>query len=437
MSSRKEVLTLIKNGENSTIDFKQKKFIENGHQVAKTLSSFANYKGGKVLLGVTDDGEIEGAKIGNKDIERIMGSSSKNCNPPIEPEIHIINFEEGDVAYIDIPKVRHPIKANGKWYIRHGNTTRTMEYEEIINFSNLKIISVSNSIDIESILTKENNHHAIYEDSRKVPYIESKTSASIGGCIIYANTFNHFYKKAYCLDTLLPRITIRDLRTIIEKYYSIFQVNHHLSAFGIHQGEYNWFGYGPLNFLDALEKQDHRYAKLKKNHKYIHHREAACFIDELDDAIFYIHAQPNSKRNVDEQLTLDYLTIGFVFSSIPYGNVYRDFFEDIGYNPDFIEEVEEDLSSVIPLQSKFKGEDYVVENYGMNQENWICGLIAKHSDNRHITAFDTDKIIVNLDQYHLIEDKYKHKITKIISTVIPVGGFRALIVDYEGTWEKD
>ena len=437
MSSRKEVLSLIKNGENSTVDFKQKKFIENGHQVAKTLSSFANYKGGKVLLGVTDDGKIEGATIVHKDIERIMGSSCKNCNPPIEPEVNIIKFEEGDVAYIDIPKASDPIKANDKWYIRHGNTTRTMEYNEIINFSNFEITSVSNTIDIESILTTENNKHKIYEDSREVPYIESKTSTNNEDCIIYANTFNHFYKKAYYLDTLLPRITIHDLKKIIEKYYSIFQVNHHLSAFGINQEEYNWFGYGPLNFLDALEKQDHRYAKLKKNHKYIHHREAACFIDELDNAIFYIHAQPNSKRNVDEQLTLDYLTIGFVFSSIPYDNVYRDFFESIGHNPDFIEEVEEDLSSVIHLQSEFKGEDYVVENFGMSQENWVCGLIAKHSDNRHITAFNTDKIIVNLSQYHLIEDRYKHKITKITSTMIPVGGFKALIVDYEGRWEKD
>ena len=78
------------------------------------------------------------------------------------------------------------------------------------------------------------------------------------------------------------------------------------------------------------------------------------------------HAQPNSKKNVDEQLTLDYLTIGFVFSNIPYDNDYRDFFESIGYNPDFIEEIEDDLSSVIPLQSEFKGEDYVVENFGMS-----------------------------------------------------------------------
>ena len=64
-------------------------------------------------------------------------------------------------------------------------------------------------------------------------------------------------------------------------------------------------------------------------------------------------------------------------------------------------------------------------------------MIAKHSDNHHITAFNTNKIIINLDQYHLIEDKYKYKITRIISTEIPVGGFQALIVDYEGRWEKD
>ncbi|WP_167880982.1 helix-turn-helix domain-containing protein [Methanococcoides sp. AM1] len=434
MSLEKEVLKLIENGENPAVEFKQKEFINKGQDVARTLSSFANYNGGKVLLGVTDDCKIEGVTIGNKDIERIMGSSSKNCHPPIEPEVKIVNFDEGDVAYINIPKARRPIKANEKWYIRHGNTTRTMELDELLNYPGIEITSVPNTIDIESILTRENNQHIIYEDSREVPYIESKTFADVGDCIIYANTFNHFYRKAYYLDKLLPRITINDLRKIIEKYYSIFQVNHNLSAFGICQEEYNWFGHGPLNFLDALEKQDHRYAKLKKNNRYIHHRESACFVDELDNAIFYIHAQPNSKRTADEEITLDYLTVGFVFSSIPYDNIYRDFFESIGFVPNFIEEVDEDLSSVELLQSDFKGDDYVIDNFERKNENWVCGLIGKKSDNRHIPTFYTDKILVNLNQYHLIEDKYKHKISRITSTKVPVGGFQALIVDYEGRW---
>ncbi len=91
--------------------------------------------------------------------------------------------------------------------------------------------------------------------------------------------------------------TLAELEKIIRIYYSTFRYRHYVSAFGINQEACSWFGFGPLNFLKALKMQDIRYAEMKNNNEYIHHNEAATFIDEMNGAIFYISSQPSKKRN--------------------------------------------------------------------------------------------------------------------------------------------
>ncbi|HNQ12507.1 MAG TPA: ATP-binding protein, partial [Bacteroidia bacterium] len=54
----KYITKLIQNGENETLDFKQE--ISDSIRIAKTIVSFANHKGGTLLIGVKDDGHIKG-----------------------------------------------------------------------------------------------------------------------------------------------------------------------------------------------------------------------------------------------------------------------------------------------------------------------------------------------------------------------------------------
>lgn len=62
--TRTELLELIKNGENSGVEFKRDT-IEN-RALAKELVAFANLQGGRVLLGVDDDGSVVGIWIASK-----------------------------------------------------------------------------------------------------------------------------------------------------------------------------------------------------------------------------------------------------------------------------------------------------------------------------------------------------------------------------------
>ena len=56
--TRTELLDILRNGENSAVEFKRD--VITPEQLAKELVAFSNFDGGMVLLGVEDDGTISG-----------------------------------------------------------------------------------------------------------------------------------------------------------------------------------------------------------------------------------------------------------------------------------------------------------------------------------------------------------------------------------------
>lgn len=85
------IKSLILQGEGEQLDFKNK--ISSCEKIAKTLVAFANNKGGKLLVGVADNGSIKGVK--NEDEEKYMlqRAGHQYCRPAID-----IRFEE---IYVD------------------------------------------------------------------------------------------------------------------------------------------------------------------------------------------------------------------------------------------------------------------------------------------------------------------------------------------------
>jgi predicted HTH transcriptional regulator len=53
---RSDLLLLIKEGEGLTVEFKEKYT----SKIVQDIVDFANSRGGKILLGVSDDGKIKG-----------------------------------------------------------------------------------------------------------------------------------------------------------------------------------------------------------------------------------------------------------------------------------------------------------------------------------------------------------------------------------------
>lgn len=108
-----------------------KETVPNPSTLAKTLLSFSNTKGGRIIIGVEDKtGKISGVNTDMDIEEYIMNVASENCDPIISPIVELHTFEEKLVVIINVPagplKPYHLKKktAQESTYIRIGSTNR-------------------------------------------------------------------------------------------------------------------------------------------------------------------------------------------------------------------------------------------------------------------------------------------------------------------------
>lgn len=134
MTTLTELLDMISNGENSGVEFKRD--VVANHDLAKELVAFSNLSGGKVLLGVENDGAISG--ITRPDLEEwVMTTCRDKIRPGIIPFFEIVrNAEAGkDVAIVSVTRGFdvHSLWHNNRntYYIRVGTESREPSQEEL------------------------------------------------------------------------------------------------------------------------------------------------------------------------------------------------------------------------------------------------------------------------------------------------------------------
>lgn len=109
--------TLIMEGEHEHQDFKFA--ITDAAKIAHSISAFANNDGGRLLVGVKDNGNIAGVRS-EEDIYVIEQAAQMYCHPPQEVKITAFRVENGAVVIrADIDKaVRRPVYSkslDGTW----------------------------------------------------------------------------------------------------------------------------------------------------------------------------------------------------------------------------------------------------------------------------------------------------------------------------------
>tara|TARA_R110001592_G_scaffold221139_2_gene475835 strand:+ start:44523 stop:45743 length:1221 start_codon:yes stop_codon:yes gene_type:complete len=128
-----ELLEIIANGENSGVEFKRDDL--RPEQLAKEVVAMANFQGGKLLLGVEDNGTISGIQRVNLE-EWVMNIMQDKIHPMILPYYEEIKLDEGkSVAVISFPQgISKPyvVRDRGKEdiYIRVGSTSRLATREQ-------------------------------------------------------------------------------------------------------------------------------------------------------------------------------------------------------------------------------------------------------------------------------------------------------------------
>lgn len=101
--------TLIKEGEHQQQDFKFE--ISDARKIAKTLSAFANTDGGRLLIGVKDNGRIAGVRS-EEEKYMIEAAAETCCTPSVEYEMQTYIVEGRQVLLVNIKESNHkPIYA--------------------------------------------------------------------------------------------------------------------------------------------------------------------------------------------------------------------------------------------------------------------------------------------------------------------------------------
>lgn len=219
--TKTELLEIVRNGENSGVEFKRDTI--EGRALAKELVAFANLRGGKVLLGVEDDGSIVGITRINCE-EWVMTACRDKVRPEIIPYFEIVRdvVDGRDVAVVDVERsytVHHVWHDHHRTYcIRVGTQSREMSQEELARLlqqrggvrADVRPVTGTTIDDLDrrrltdyfyrirgqSVPDNEEGWRTLLINTEILDSGERSSSATLSGLLLFGRTPNRFLPQA-------------------------------------------------------------------------------------------------------------------------------------------------------------------------------------------------------------------------------------------------
>ena len=139
---------LILEGEGVTQDFKKR--ITSCEKIARTMVSFANNKGGRLLVGISDDGTISGLKSEDEEKYMITRAAHFFCKPALEPVFEEIYIDDKVILVAEIKKSEikphYALGEDKKWWV-------------YIRVNDKSVLASKIVVDV---LKRENNEHGVF-----------------------------------------------------------------------------------------------------------------------------------------------------------------------------------------------------------------------------------------------------------------------------------
>lgn len=129
----------IQSGEGKNVEFKEE--LPSSQAIAKTVIAFSNIGGGKLIIGVNDQGRVTGIKPEVDILElqdKVASIIYDNCYPNVIPDIYTTTIDNQVLLVIEVYRgnlLPYYLKKHGKnegVYIRIGATNRKASYENIL-----------------------------------------------------------------------------------------------------------------------------------------------------------------------------------------------------------------------------------------------------------------------------------------------------------------
>ena len=168
-SDQKYLRSLIAEGEHQQLDFKFE--ISDARKIARTLSAFSNTNGGRLLIGVKDNGRIKGVRS-EEEFYMIESAAMLHCKPEVQFKSRNFSIEGKTVLEIYIPPVEQkPVYARDE-------ENRWMAYSRVADQNVLTGI-----IQLQVWKEKSKARGRLLEFTRKeeilLGYLEKESGASL------------------------------------------------------------------------------------------------------------------------------------------------------------------------------------------------------------------------------------------------------------------
>lgn len=127
-----ELQQLIATGEDSRVQFKRD--ATNADSLAAELAAFANSGGGRLLLGVNDDGSIAGLDgTAVRRLNQLLGNAaSQHVRPPVNTTTENIQTDHGIVLVVEVPDglAKPYLDQQGRIWVKQGSDKRHVTARE-------------------------------------------------------------------------------------------------------------------------------------------------------------------------------------------------------------------------------------------------------------------------------------------------------------------
>jgi ATP-dependent DNA helicase RecG len=135
----KELRFLINKGESETLEFKR----SFDKSAVETVAALVNTRGGRILIGVEDDGRITGIDLGKETIQVWINQVKHSTSPAVIPDMEAISIEEKQVMMISVAEYPiKPVAVKGRYVKRVKNSNHQMNINEVTDL-HLKTFNTS------------------------------------------------------------------------------------------------------------------------------------------------------------------------------------------------------------------------------------------------------------------------------------------------------
>ena len=140
----------------------------------EALVAFVNAKGGRVFVGVNDDGiPVPGFALGKETVASWVNEIKSKTQPSLIPDVELTNVGDMVVVCLSVPEYPvKPVSCRGKYFKRVGNSNHQLSLNEI---ADLHLQTINLSWDFTT-----DPHHGIWHQTGST---NSRSGGSAGACV--------------------------------------------------------------------------------------------------------------------------------------------------------------------------------------------------------------------------------------------------------------